>query len=302
MAAITTGAHPKALWPGVKKWYGREYDEYPVQYTDLFQTESSDKAYEEVIESVGFGLAAVKPQGQSVTYDVDHQGPTSRFTHVAYGLGFIITHEEFKDNKYMDVAKRRAPDLAFSMRQTKENVAANVYNRAFNSSYLGADGVELCSTAHPTDYGNQSNELATAADLSEASIEDLIIQINQARDARGRIVALRPQSLHIPPQLEFEANRILKSVLQNDTANNAVNALKATGALPGGIKVNQFLTDTDAWFIRTNRRWSMLHFEREAMDFAPDGDFDTKNMKYAAYERYSVGWADWRGLYGSPGA
>lgn len=299
---ITTGVNPKALWPGVKKWYGKEYDEYPVQWTDLFDTETSDKAYEEVVESVGFGLAAVKRQGASIVYDSDRQGAISRFTHVGYGLGFIITWEEFRDNQYMDVAKRRSPDLAFSMRQTKENVLANVYNRGFNSSYVGGDGKSLFATDHPSDVGSQSNMLATPADLSEASIEDLVIQIATAQDARGRVISLKPMSLHVAPQNIFEAERILKSVQQSGTANNDLNALRSTGAFPKGVKINQFFTDPDAWFIRTNIKWGMLHFQRDPMDFGEDNDFDTKNQKYAAYERYSGGWANWRGAYGSAGA
>lgn len=302
MSVITTGAHPKALWPGIKAWYGRTYDQFPVQWTDLFEEETSDKAYEEIVESVGFGLAVVKPSGEAVSYDSDHQGPVSRFTHIGFGLGFIITHEERRDNQYMDVAKRRAPDLAFSMRQTKEHVCANVYNRGFNSSYVGGDGKELFASDHGTDIGIQSNKLSIGADLSEASLEDAIIQINRSQDGRGRKISIKPQSLHIPPELEFEAYRILKSVQQNDTANNAVNALRATGALPKGIKVNQYFTDPDAWFVRTNVRTSMLHFQRDPSEFGEDGDFDTKNIKYAAYERYSVGWANWRGAFGSAGA
>jgi|SRR5882672_10448441 len=302
VALITTAVNPKAMWPGVKHWFGKDYDEYQTQWTDLFEQQTSDKSYEEVMESVGFGLAVVKPQGSPTQYDADQQGSTFRFTHVAYSLGFIVSIEEQRDNLYADVAKRRAPDLAFSMRQTKENIAANVYNRAFNTSYLTGDGKALSVTDHPSMVGSQSNTLTTAADMSEASLEDLIIQINQAQDSRGRVVMMKGQTLHIPPQLEFEAYRILKSVQQNDTANNAINALRATGALPGGCKVNQFFSDPDAWFIRTDRRWSMLHFQRDALEFRDDGDHDTMNQKYAAYERYSVGSGDFRGLYASPGA
>jgi hypothetical protein len=302
MSVITTGLNPKALWPGIKAWYGRTYDEFDVQYTDLFETETSDKAYEEVVESVGFGLAVVKPQGQAITYDSDHQGSVNRFTHVGYGLGFIITHEEYRDNLYMDVAKRRAPDLAFSMRQTKENIAANVYNRAFNTSYSYGDGKAACVTDHPSDIGSQSNRLTTDADMSEASLEDMCIQISNATDSRGRKISLKPKSLIIPTALQFEAYRILKSINQNDTANNAINALRASGSFPDGIKVNNYLTDSDAWFVRTMQRWSLLMFQRDAMEFGQDSDFDTKNLKYAAYERYSVGLADFRGIFGTQGA
>lgn len=299
---ITTAVNPKAMWPGVLKWFGKDYNEYKPQWPDLFQQETSDKAYEEVVESVGFGLAVVKPQGGATQYDSDQQGSTFRFTHVAYSLGFMVTVEEMRDNLYADVAKRRAPDLSFSMRQTKENVCALTYNRGFDSNYATGDGKALLATDHPSMVGNQSNKLATAADLSEASLEDLVIQINQVQDSRGRLANIKAQTLHIPPALEFEAYRILKSVQQNDTANNAINALRASGAIPGGCLVNNFFTDTDAFFIRTDRRWSLLHFQRDSLEIREDGEFDTYNQKYAAYERYSVGSADFRGIFGTPGA
>jgi hypothetical protein len=301
VTAITTGLHPKALWPGVLAWFGRAYDEYSPQYVDLVDVETSDKSYEEEVETTGFGMAGIKSQGASINYDSDSQGYTARYTHVTYGIGYMVTEEELEDNQYAEVSKRRAPDLAFALRQTKENVVANKFNRAFNSSYTGGDGVELCSTAHVTMYGNQSNRLATDADLSEAAIEDMIIQIRQATNARGLKIRLQPQSLHIPTNLEFEAYRILNSVLQNDTANNAVNVLKATGALPKGIKSNQYLTDVDAWFIRTNARHGMKLFQRRGVKVAKDNDFDTSNAKVKATERYSVGWSDWRCYYGTPG-
>ena len=269
---------------------------------DLFDAKNSDKAYEEVVEQTGFGLASMKPQGESINYDTQAQGATTRFTNVAYALGYMIFHEEMKDNLYMESIERRTPDLRFSMEQTHETVCANVYNRAFNSAYVGGDGVELCATNHPTLTGNQSNELSASADLSETALEDLCIQISQATDARGRKIKLMPQSLHVHPNDFFEATRILESVLQNDTANNATNALKITGMFPGGIKMNHYFTDSDAFFVRTNRKWSMLHFQREALAISEDNDFDTKNLKYAAYERFSAGFADFRGVYGSPGA
>lgn len=301
MAVITTGNHPAALWPGVHAWFGRTYDEYPAQYPDLFQIETSDKAYEEEIESTGFGMASIKPQGGSINYDSDSQGYTKRYTHVAYGSGYMVTEEELEDDLYEDVSKRRAPDLAFALRQAKENVAANVYNRAFNSSYLGGDAKEMCATDHSTLYGNQSNELTNPADLSEAAVEDLITQIRQARNARGMRIQLQPQTLHVPTALEWEANRILKSVLQNDTAQNAVNVLKATNAIPGGIKPNTYFTSDSAWFIRTNARHGLKLFQRRPVKFTKDSDFDTSNAKAKAVERYSVGWTDWRGIYATPG-
>lgn len=298
---ITTGAHPKALWPGIHAWWGRMYNEHIEEYPELFEKETSDKAYEEDVEITGFGLAPVKPEGTAIVYDTETQGAVSRYTHVAYALGYIVTYEELRDNLYESVSKRRAQALAFSMRQTKENIGANVYNRAFNSSYTGGDGVSLINTAHPTLAGNQSNQLTTAADLSEAAIEDLVIQIMQTQNNRGLRISNLPQSLHVPPQLWFESNRVLKSILQNDTANNAINVLRATNALPKGIKVNHYFTSATAWFIRTNIPRSMQYFEREAISFDQDNDFDTKNAKAASYERYSFYWTDFRGLYGTAG-
>lgn len=302
MAVITTGNHPKALWPGIKAWWGRAYDEHSPEFPELFDMDSSDQAYEEDVQVKGFGLAPVKPEGGGISYDSEVQGYVSRYTHVAYALGYIVTHEELSDGKYETVSKRRSQANAFSMRQTKENVAANVYNRAFNSSFTGGDGTELCATDHSTSSGDQSNELTTAADLSEASLEDLIIQIMGATNDKGLKISLMPRKLIVPRQLWFEANRILKSVLQNDTANNAVNVLKSTNAIPEGIKVNHYLTDADAWFVRTNAPNGLKCYEREAISFAQDNDFGTKNALAASYERYSFYWTDFRGVYGSPGA
>jgi len=299
---ISTGNIPKALWPGVSGWWGRFYVEKPMQYKDLFEVQQSTMAYEELVEVTGFGLAPVKPQGQAIEYDSEDQQTVSRFTNVAYALGYIITWEEMRDNLYEKVAKRRTQALAFSMRQTKENVAANVYNRGFSTSYPGGDGAAMLSAAHPSSSGNQSNILPVAADFSEASLEDLCIQISGAQNTRGLVIDINPQSLVIPRQLWFEAQRVLKSVLQNDTGNNAINALKATNAIPDGIKVNNYLTDADAWFVRTDCPESLIFFERDPIMFEQDNDGDTKNIKYNAYERYIPKWADWRGIYGSPGA
>jgi hypothetical protein len=299
---ITTGNHPKALWPGIRKWFGRQYDEHQVEYTDLFEVDSSRKAYEEDVLVTGFGLAPVKSEGSATQYDSESQGFTKRYVHVAYSSGYIVTHEENADNLYEVVSKRRSRALAFSMRQTRENVGANVYNRFTTAGFTGGDGVVLGSTAHPTKAGNQSNILATAADMSEASVEDLAIQIGQAKNDRGLNISLRPQSLHIPVQLEFEAHRIVRSTLQNDTANNAVNAIRAMNIFPKGIKVNHYFTDVDQWVIRTNCPQGMMTFDREIGEFQTDNDFDTSNMKAKKYERYSFGWTDWRGLYGTPGA
>lgn len=302
MTVISTGNIAKLLWPGLNARWGANYTEYPKEYTDLVDVFSSDLPYEEDQEVTGFGLAPIKAQGQAIPYDTMQQGVTTRYTHVAYGLGFIITHEALMDNQYEKVGMQRTGSLAFSMRQTKENVVANMYNRAFNSSYTFGDGVQLLSTAHPTLSGNQNNTLAVAADMSEASLEDMVIQIGQAVNARGMRISLQAKSLIVPINLQFEAARILKSVGQNDTANNAINALRSMGMFTDGVKVNHYLTDTDAFFIRTNAPEGLKLFQREEATFAQDGDFDTSNLKYKAYERYAVGASDFRSLYGSPGA
>jgi hypothetical protein len=302
MSTVTTGQIARLLWPGLNARWGTAYTEHPVEYTDLVDTFTSDKNYEEDQEMTGFGLAPIKTQGASVVYDTAGQGYTTRYTHIAYALGFIITHEALMDNLYEKIGMQRTGSLAFSMRQTKENVVANMYNRATNTNYLGGDGKPLLATDHPSLSGNQSNLLATAADLSEAALEDLAVQIMQATNSRGMKIALMPRSLIVSPALAFEATRILKSAQQNDTANNAINALKSMGLFPEGVKVNHYLTDPDAFYIRTNAPEGLKLFQREAVSFAQDGDFDTSNLKYKAYERYSTGWSDWRALFGSPGA
>jgi hypothetical protein len=299
---IATGNHPKALWPGVKAWFGVGYGEHPEEYRDLFDRNTSDQAWEEDVATTGFPLAPVKREGAPTTYASHAQLYVSRYTHVAYSLGFIVTFEEKINNLYAKLANSRAKSLGFSMRQTKENVAANVYNRAFNSSYTGGDGKELLATDHPTASGDQQNELTTAADISEVALEDLLILIMGAEDYNGLKIALMGQSLHVPRQLWFEANRILKSTLQNDSANNAVNVLRMTGEFPKGIKVNHYFSDTDAYFIRTNCPDGMKHYQRYRIPLEQDNDFDTKNAKASSYDYYSFGWSDWKALYGSPGA
>lgn len=302
MGVIMTSNHPKALWPGVNAWFGRSYQEHTPEFPDLFDEESSDKTYEEDVQLTGFGLAAVKNQGAGITYDDEMQGYVKRYTHAVYGLGYIVTQEEIDDNLYMIVSKRRAQALAFSMRQTKENIAASVYNRATTAGYTGGDGVVMLSASHTSSAGLWSNILAPAADMSETALEDLCIQIAGATNDKGFQISLVAQSLHIPRQLMFEANRILKSTLQNDTANNAVNVLKSMGVFPKGIKMNHYFTDPDAFFIRTNCPEGMKYFNRKAMAFTQDNDFDTENAKAKCTERYSFGWTDPRAVYGSPGA
>lgn len=302
MAVITTGSHPKALWPGVHKFVMGEYNEHPKEYSDIFDIEKSSMAYEEDVETMSFGLAPVKTEGGATSFDSHSQGFIKRYTHIAYSLGFIVTKEENDDNLYKNRAFKRGKALSFSFRTTKEIVAANVLNRAFSSSYLGGDGKELLATDHPTLAADFSNELATPADLSEASLEDLLVQIMQAKNSRGLQIAIKGMKLIVPPALSFTAERLMKSTLQNDTANNAINAVRSMGLLPQGTTVNHYLTDTDAWFIKTDAPNGMTMFERTPFEFDKDNDFDTKNAKAAGYERYSVGWTDPRGMYGSAGA
>ena len=300
---ITTGSFPKALFPGIHAWFSRQYSELPAQWVELFEKETSKQAYEEEVQATGFPLAQIKPQGQAIAFASETQGYTVRYTHVVYGLGYIVSWEEELNNLYEVVSKRRSKQLAFSMRQTKENVCANVYNRAFDATnYAMADGVALISASHPSLAGLQSNTLDAAADISETAIEDLLIKVMNATDPMGHHIGLQGLSLHVPPALWYEANRILKSVLQNDTNYNAENVLRATNALPKGIKINNYFTDLDAWFVRTSCPDGMKYFERVALDFSEDNDFPTKNHMYAAMEYYSVGNTDWRALYGSPGA
>jgi hypothetical protein len=249
----------------------------------------------------GFGLMPQKEQGKSVSYEGQTQGWVSRYTHVSYALGFIVTFEEQLNNLYPKLAKSRAKALGFSKRQTKELVCANVYNRAHTAAYTGGDSSVLCVTTHACASGNQSNRLTTAADISEVALEDLWIQIAGATDDGGLSIALQAQSLHIPRQLWFEANRILKSTLQAETANNAINALKATNAFPGGIKVNHYFDDADAFFIRTNCPDAMKMYMRHEYDLKKDNDFDTENDKNKTYTYFSVGWSDWRGVYSNGG-
>lgn len=301
--AINRTSFAKALYPGVNAWYGEAYNEFKTEYTDLFDTERSSRAYEEDVLKSGFGLAQQKPEGQGVAYDEERQGFVTRYSHVTYALGFIITREMKADDLYAIVGKQRAQGLAFSMRQTKEIVGANVYNRAFDSNYTGGDGVSLLNSAHPNYAGGTwSNTLSVAADLSEASLEEACIDIMKYTNDRGLRISVMPECLIISPDQVFEAERIMKSQHRVGTGNNDINALNAMGKFPGGIKVNHYLTDPDAWFIRTNVQNGLKHFVREDMSFSVDNDFDTENAKYKAMERYSFGWTDPRALYGSPGA
>jgi hypothetical protein len=301
MGIINTGSFPKALWPGVKKWYGTAYNDYKTEYDQLVDTIKSDKAWEEFVGKVGLGLAVVKPEGSSITYDSEGQGFTTRVTHVNYALGFIITEEMMDDDQYMVVGERRSKALARSMRITKEINVTNLYNRAFSGSYTFGDGKQILASDHPNvSGGTWSNILATASDLSEAALEQAVIDIEGFTDDRGILIAVKPKALVIPRQLAFEAARILKSTGRVDTPNNDINALKEAGSIPK-VVVNHWLTDTDAWFIRTDVE-GLVYVERKADSFAQDNDFNTSNALFKAQGRYSVTCYEPRSLFGSGGA
>jgi len=304
---ITSGSFAKALWPGVNKWYQTEYTEWAQEWSDIFDSESSSRQFEEDVGVSGFGLAGVKPEGQSLEYDDSEQNFIARYVHKVYAKGFIITREMYEDDQYGVIGKRKARALARSLRLTKEVVHANVLNNGFTSAYtMGSDhdGLELLSTAHPNGpYGGTfSNELATPADLSEASLEDLLIQIAGATDTRGNQMALHGTKLIVPRQLMFEADRILNSTGRVATADNDLNAIRSGNYLPGGFSVNHYLTDSDAWFVKTDCPDGLKSLSRRSMQFGTDNDFDTENAKFKATERYSVGWSDPKGIYGSAGA
>ena len=308
MSVINTSSFAKALWPGVNKWWGDAYNQYPVEWDKLFEKNTSRKAFEEEVGTSHFGLAVAKTEGSPVTYDAARQGFTSRYQHVVYALGFIITREAFDDDQYDVVGKLKAQSLAFSMRQTKEIVGANIFNRAFSTSYLGADGSSLIASAggggsasHPNVAGGTyTNGVAAAVDLSEAALEQACIDIADFKNDRGLKIAVRPKKLVIPKELMFEAHRILKTDGQVYSADNTLNAIKTMGMIPE-VVVNHYLTDTDAWFILTDVPNGLKYFERNGDEFTMDEDWDTENAKYKARARYSFGWTDPRGIYGSPG-
>lgn len=300
---INTGSHPKLLWPGVHAVWGQTYDEHPTEYTELFDQLDSEMAYEQDVQVTGFGLANVKEEGGDVSYDSEVQGPVTTYNHIAYSLGWIVTYEEMRDNLYEKVASDRAKGNAFSIQQTIENIGAAIYNDAFTGAiFTGADGQILCSTAHPnTTGGTYSNVLSPGSDLIEASLEDIVILSMGLQTDRNLFVSIMPQSLHIARQEWFNANRILKSVLQSGTGNNDVNVLKATNAFPKGIKLNHYFTSPHAWFVRTNVMHGMQQFWRDRPMFDQDNDFGTKNALASTYMRFSVGNTDPRGLLGANG-
>ena len=295
----TRSTMPDLLWPGIQAIFGNSYEKLDKEYTRIFDVRKSNKAYEKVIEATGLGLAAVKGEGQSIIYDTPGQGPSTVFTHVTYGLGYIITREMMEDNQYQEVAEGNAMNLPWSMLTTKEIVHANVLNRAFNGTYVGGDGQPLVSNAHVTANGTQSN-LLTAADLSESALEDALTSIATAKNSAGLPIALRAVRLIVGPGQIFNATRILSGDLRTGTANNDINAIKTLGLVPE-IVVNHYLDDPDAWFLQTNVPNGLISYQRRAMELENDSDFDTENKKHKATERYSAGFGDHRAIFGNAG-
>ena len=300
---INTASHPKLLWPGIHATWGQIYNEHEPEYPALYAIMESDKAYEQDVKIVGSGLAPIKAQGAPVSYDGEVQGFVTTYAHIAYALGYIVTYEEIRDNLYEEVSMRRVKNNAFSINQTIENVTAFLYNNAFVSTYFTtSDNQPLISASHVNVTGGTfSNALTPGADLSEASLEDITIQVMGAANDRGLLISLIPESLHIARQEYFNAHRILKSVLQSNTASNNINVLKAVNAFPKGIHTNHYFTSPHAWFVRTNAMHGMQMFWRDKPEFAQDNDFDTKNEKAATYMRFSVGCTDPLGIFGSNG-
>ena len=301
--AISRSQLVKELEPGLNALFGLEYNRYDNEHAEIFTTETSDRAFEEEVMLSGFAGAAIKQEGAGVTFDQATEAYTSRYTHQTIALAFAITEEAIEDNLYDRLASRYTRALARSMSTTKQTIAANVLNNAFDSNVIGGDGVELCSAVHPlANGGTFSNELATPADLSETSLEQALIDIAAFVDERGLKIALQGRKLIIPKELQFTAERILKSPLRTGTADNDINAILNMGMIPEGYRVNHYLTDTDAFFIMTDAPNGLKQFVRSPIKTAIEGDFDTGNVRFKARERYSFGFSDARGIFGSPGA
>jgi len=299
--AISRAQLTQELEPGLNALFGLEYKNYENQHTQIYSIETSDRAFEEEVMESGFGEAPVKTEGAGVSYDQAQEVYTARYTHETIALAFSLTEEAVEDNLYDRLGARYTKALARSMAQTKQIKAAAILNGAFTTS-IGGDGVVLCSTSHPTLSGpNLSNTLATAADLSETSLEQSLIDISAFTDERGLKIAVQGLKLIIPKELQFTADRILKSTLRTATADNDINAILNMGMVPQGYTVNNFLTDPDAYFIKTDAPNGMKMFTRVAMKTGFEGDFDTGNVRYKARERYSFGFSDPRGIFGSPG-
>ena len=301
--ALNRALFTKQLNLGLNTVFGMEYDRYPEQWREIYSTEQSQKAFEEDVQMIGFGAAPTKAEGAAISYESGREGFVSRYVHETIALAFSITEEAEEDGLYGSLGAKYARALARSMQHTKEIKGANILNNATNTAQLGGDGVTLLNASHPLGGGcTASNILATPADLSETSLETLLIQISEAEDDRGIPIALTGQKLIVPPNLVFIAERVLKSNLRPGTADNDINAMRNMGMIPGGVVVNQRLTDTDQYFIMTDCPDGMKHFVRAPIKKAVEGDFETGNLRYKVRERYSFGFTDWRAVYGSQGA
>ena len=301
--AISRGQLVKELEPGLNALFGLEYKRYENQHAEIYTTESSDRAFEEEVMLSGFAQAQVKPEGSGVTFDNAQETYTARYSHETVALAFAITEEAIEDNLYDRLASRYTKALARSMANTKQVKSVNpLINGLPSGSFTSGDGVSLFNTAHPTVSGTVSNTLATAADLNETSLEQSLIDIAAMTDERGLKIAARGVKMIIPSELQFTAERLMKSQGRVGTADNDVNAIVSMGMIPQGYRVNNFLTDTDAFYIITDVPNGMKYFERSPIKTAMEGDFDTGNVRYKARERYSFGVSDFRGIFASPGA
>jgi hypothetical protein len=301
--AISRAQLLKELLPGLNALFGLEYKRYGEEHKEIFDTESSERSFEEETKLSGFSAAPVKNEGSAIAYDNAQEAFTARYNHETIALGFSLTEEAVEDNLYASLSSRYTKALARAMAYTKQTKAASVLNNGFSASYLGGDGVALFSASHPLVSGGvNSNIPSTAADLNETSLEAAVIQIAGWSDERGLLIAAKPKKLILPPALMFVATRLLDTELRVGTADNDINALKSNGSIPGGYAVNHFLTDNDAWFLTTDVPNGLKHFVRAPMSNSMDGDFDTGNVRYKSRERYSFGWSDPLGMYGSAGA
>ena len=300
--AISRAQLAKELEPGLNALFGLEYDRYENEHSEIFDEETSDRAFEEEVMLAGFTTAPVKEEGSAITFDSAQETYTARYTMETIALAFSITEEAIEDNLYDRLASRYTKALARSMAQTKQIKAASILNNAFSTSSPIGDGAALCSSAHPSLSGNQRNQLSTAADLNETSLEQMLIDISGITDERGLKVAIRGTKLIIPKELQFIAERLMATNLRTATADNDINALRSMGMLPQGATVNHFLTDTDAFFIKTDAPNGFKLFNRSPIKTAMEGDFDTGNMRFKARERYSFGVSDWRCVFGTAGA
>jgi hypothetical protein len=299
--AISRGQLVKELEPGLNALFGLEYKNYANEHAEIFDTENSDRAFEEEVMLSGFANAPIKAEGTGVSFDNAQETFTARYTHETLALAFAITEEAIEDNLYDRLASRYTKALARSMANTKQVKAANVLNNAFGTAN-GGDGKELCATDHPITAGTEQNELTTAADLNETSLEQALIDIAALTDERGLKIAAKGMKLIVPSALQFTAERLMKSTQRVGTADNDINAVVSMGMIPQGYAVNHYLTDTDAFFIKTDVPNGLKHFVRAPLKTAMEGDFTTGNVRYKARERYSFGFSDWRGIFGSPGA